>query len=165
MYACLLIKSHRYLRIRYVTTAWETFADKEGEINCTRIALLGTEVALQVGPSPGEPGLGWLRFGEFPRLVAMAATVATLGSGHKGIGCTGWCIKSLPLFEFPALAAAWQTDQPMHSQSADFGKFNINSLNLAAFFSLHPVRLFRLLGQFLAGPEQNYLSYHMIFRK
>ena len=26
--------------------------------------------------------------------------------------------KTVPLFEFPSLAAAWQTDQPMHSQSA-----------------------------------------------
>ena len=54
-------------------------------------------------------------------------------------GYTAWCKKTLPLFEFPALAAAWQTDQPMHSQSANFGKFKLNSLNLAAFFSLHPV--------------------------
>ena len=38
------------------------------------------------------------------------------------------------------LAAAWQTDQPMHSQSANFGKFKLNSLNLAAFCSLHPVQ-------------------------
>ena len=52
---------------------------------------------------------------------------------------TAWCKKTLPLFEFPALAAAWQTDQPMHSQSANFGKFKLNSLNLAGFFSLHPV--------------------------
>ena len=29
---------------------------------------------------------------------------------------------------------AWQTDQPMHSQSVNFGKFKLNSLNLAAFF-------------------------------
>ena len=52
---------------------------------------------------------------------------------------TAWCKKTLPLFKFPALAAAWQTDQPMHSQSANFGKFKLNSLNLAAFFSLYPV--------------------------
>ena len=42
--------------------------------------------------------------------------------------------KKIPLFEFPALAVAWQTDQPMHSQSANFGNFKLNSLNLAAFF-------------------------------
>ena len=51
---------------------------------------------------------------------------------------TVWCKKKLPLFEFPALAAAWQTDQPMHSQSASFGKFKFNSLNLAAFFFAPP---------------------------
>ena len=50
------------------------------------------------------------------------------------IHITAWCKKTLPLFEFPALAAAWQTDQPMHSQSANFGKFKLNSLNLAGFF-------------------------------
>ena len=27
----------------------------------------------------------------------------------------------------------------MHSQSANFGKFKLNSLNVAAFFSLNPV--------------------------
>ena len=42
--------------------------------------------------------------------------------------------KKLPVFEFPALAAAWQTDQPMHSQSANYRKIKLNSLNLAAFF-------------------------------
>ena len=42
--------------------------------------------------------------------------------------------KKIPLFESPALAAAWQTDQPMHSQSANFGKFKLTSLNLAVFF-------------------------------
>ena len=51
---------------------------------------------------------------------------------------TGWCKKTLPLFEFPALAAAWQTDQPMHSQSANFGKFKLNSLNLVAFLFAPP---------------------------
>ena len=46
----------------------------------------------------------------------------------------------LPPFEFPDLTAAWQTDQPMHSQSANFRKFMLSSLNLAAFFSLNPVQ-------------------------
>ena len=59
---------------------------------------------------------------------------------------TAWCKKTLPLFEFPALAAAWQTDQPMHSQSANFEKFKLNSLNLAGFFSLHPVLRGPVLG-------------------
>ena len=47
--------------------------------------------------------------------------------------------KKTTLFEFPALAAAGQTDQPMHSQSTNFGKFKLSSLNLAAFFPLNPV--------------------------
>ena len=47
--------------------------------------------------------------------------------------------KKVPLIEFCALVAARQTDQPMHSQSAKFGKFKLNSLNLAPFLSLNPV--------------------------
>ena len=42
--------------------------------------------------------------------------------------------KNVSLFEFPVFAAAGQTDQPMLSQSANFGEVKLNSLNLAAFF-------------------------------
>ena len=37
------------------------------------------------------------------------------------------------MLEFPAVRAAWQTYQPMHSQYANFGKFKLNSLNLFFF--------------------------------
>ena len=40
--------------------------------------------------------------------------------------------KKVPLFEIPALL--------LHGKSANFGKFKLYSLNLAAFFSLHPVQ-------------------------
>ena len=62
---------------------------------------------------------------------------------EKNVYSTGLCKKYVPLFEFPALAAARQTDQSMHSKSANFGKVKLNSLNLALFLSLNPVDLFR----------------------
>ena len=48
--------------------------------------------------------------------------------------------KKVPLFEFPALAAARQTDQPKHNQSADSEKLKLNLLNLASFLLLKPVQ-------------------------
>ena len=46
---------------------------------------------------------------------------------------------NVPLFENSRLSAARQLNQPMHSQSANFGKFKLNSLNLAPFILLSPV--------------------------
>ena len=39
--------------------------------------------------------------------------------------------KTCPLFKFPTLAAAWQTDQPMHSQSAKMNIYKLISLNFS----------------------------------
>ena len=41
--------------------------------------------------------------------------------------------------EISGLSAARQHGQPMHSQSANFGKYKLNSLNLAPFLLLNPV--------------------------
>ena len=38
--------------------------------------------------------------------------------------------RNVPPFENSRPSAAWQLGQPMHSQSANFGKFKLNSLNL-----------------------------------
>ena len=57
---------------------------------------------------------------------------------------TGWCRKIVPLFEFPALAAAWQTDQPMHSQSAKTEHLQTYFTQLAeVLFMLNPVEVER----------------------
>ena len=53
---------------------------------------------------------------------------------------TGSCKRSVPLFENSGPGAAREPGQPMHSQSANFGKFKLNSLNLAPFLFLNPVQ-------------------------
>ena len=53
--------------------------------------------------------------------------------------CTGWCKRNVSLFENSRRSAARQLGHPMHSQSANFEKFKLNSLNLAPFLLLNPV--------------------------
>ena len=53
--------------------------------------------------------------------------------------------KNVPLFENSRSIAARQIGQPMHRKSADFGKYKLNSLNLALFLFLNPVQLTPIL--------------------
>ena len=65
---------------------------------------------------------------------------------------TGSCKRNVPLFENSRPGAARQFGQPMPSQSGNFRKFNLNSLNLAPFLLLNPVReisFFRVRPPFL----------------
>ena len=57
---------------------------------------------------------------------------------------TGSCKRNVPLFENSRPSAARQLSQPMYSQSANFGKFKLNSLNLAPFLLLNPVHQVKL---------------------
>ena len=57
-------------------------------------------------------------------------------SWTSGFLCTGWCKKQIPLFEIPALLLPGKLASPCISQTANFGTFKLNSLNLGAFFSL-----------------------------
>ena len=61
------------------------------------------------------------------------------GRDYQGGRTTGCCKRNVPLFENFRSSAARQLSQPMHSQSANFGKFKISSLNLAPFLLLNPV--------------------------
>ena len=61
--------------------------------------------------------------------------------------CRASCSRSLtyfsdgpiPMSSFPAVVAAWQTDQPMYCRSAKKKFYRLNSLNLAPFLLLDPV--------------------------
>ena len=55
---------------------------------------------------------------------------------------TGWCKRNVPCLKIPTLTAAMQWGLPWTAQSADFGKFYLNSLNLAPFLLLNPVYSF-----------------------
>ena len=57
---------------------------------------------------------------------------------------TGSCTRNVPLFENSHPSAARQLGQPIHIQSANFGKFELNYLNLAPFLLLNPVVLHEL---------------------
>ena len=52
---------------------------------------------------------------------------------------TGWCKRNVPCLKIPAPTAATHLGLPWTAQSADFGKFHLNSLNLAPFLLLNPV--------------------------
>ena len=52
---------------------------------------------------------------------------------------TGWCKRNVPCLKIPALTAATHLGLPWTAQSANFGKFHLNSLNLAPFLLLNPV--------------------------
>ena len=54
--------------------------------------------------------------------------------------CTGSCKRNIPLFENYRPSAAGQLGQPIHSQSAIFGKFMLNLPNLAPFLLLNSVQ-------------------------
>ena len=54
--------------------------------------------------------------------------------------CTGLCKRIVPCLKIPAPSAARQSDLPWTAQSANFGKFRLNSPNLAPFLLLNPVR-------------------------
>ena len=56
---------------------------------------------------------------------------------------TGLCKRNVPCFKIPAPSAARQSDLPWTAQSANFGKFRLNSLNLAPFLLLNPVFVLR----------------------
>ena len=43
---------------------------------------------------------------------------------------------NVPLFTFPVLAAAWQTDQPLHSQSAKMENLQIEFIQLSSLILL-----------------------------
>ena len=58
---------------------------------------------------------------------------------------TGWCKRNVPCLKIPALTDATQWGLPWTAQSADFGKFYLNSLNLAPFLLLNPVYFFNIL--------------------
>ena len=61
------------------------------------------------------------------------------GESKIRLTTTGSCKRNVPLFENSRPSAARQLGQPMHSQSTNFGKFKLNSLNLALFLLLDPV--------------------------
>ena len=56
--------------------------------------------------------------------------------------CTGSCDRKVP-FENSRPSTTRILGQPMHSQSANFGKFKLNSLNLASFLLLNPIGVLR----------------------
>ena len=77
----------------------------------------------------------------FQRRGALPCTCPCLLFDCRGFAqpCTGSSKIIVPLFENSRPSAASQLGQHMHSQSANFGKLELNSRNLAPFLLLNPV--------------------------
>ena len=71
---------------------------------------------------------------------------------------TGWCKRNVPCLKIPTLTAAMQWGLPWTAQSADFGKFYLNSLNLAPFLLLNPVQRESLISQICSSSISRVLS-------
>ena len=74
---------------------------------------------------------------------------------------TGSCKKIVLLFEFPALAAPRQTDQPMHSKSVKTEHLQAYCFQLTEVFFLDPVIRFPLLS--CLGKSISWLSSPLVF--